>query len=649
MTNRIRIYTICLILFSLFSYSQNRYIDSLNLLLKKAPNDSAKAELLVSLAFEEMSVDARKAEATSWEIINLSKKINYKKGLAAGYNVLANVYQMKGLEEKALENFERAIKIRTEIGDKKGLAGSLHNCGNSYLHLGDNAKALEFYMKGLKMRQEIHDKTGCAMSYVGIGNLHRNLAEYKKSLDYQVQAAAIYKEVKDTRMLNRAYFNIANTYVDLGQNSKAEEFLLKVLKNFEETRDEPGIASAYGSLAVVYTRFDYQKAIRYSLMAYDKRKAIGDKSRLGASCQTLGAMYAHQGIFDSALVYLNEGLVYAESSGEKTLKAKLYSAMADVYGYNNNDAKELEFYEKALKIHEELGDKKEMAGMYLSIGTWYLEDMNDKSLEYYIRAMNIYKETNNTQGLGLTYHNLGKFYTGAKRFPEAIRFYEQSLEIKKARGDQLSMSATYFRIAELHFIQHHPELSKENALKALEIVKRTKTKQTMMTIYQMISRCDSMTGNWKGAFENHQSYVTVRDELYNAETNKQLADAETKYDTEKKERENETLKHKNELAALESGKKDLEINKQKVVILSVCIGLGLMVLLAVFIFRSYQEKKRANEIISKQKQLAEHQKDIIEEKQKEILDSIHYAKRIQNSLITSEKYILSNITRMRKD
>ena len=39
-------------------------------------------------------------------------------------------------------------------------------------------------------------------------------------------------------------------------------------------------------------------------------------------------------------------------------------------------------------------------------------------------------------------------------------------------------------------------------------------------------------------------------------------------------------------------------------------------------------------------------KELVEEKQKEILDSIRYAKRIQTALITSEKYIERNINRL---
>ena len=62
---------------------------------------------------------------------------------------------------------------------------------------------------------------------------------------------------------------------------------------------------------------------------------------------------------------------------------------------------------------------------------------------------------------------------------------------------------------------------------------------------------------------------------------------------------------------------------------------------AIFAYRSYRQKQKANIEISKQK-------EVIEEKQKEILDSIHYAKRIQTALLPSEKYLGQSFERLKK-
>jgi hypothetical protein len=46
--------------------------------------------------------------------------------------------------------------------------------------------------------------------------------------------------------------------------------------------------------------------------------------------------------------------------------------------------------------------------------------------------------------------------------------------------------------------------------------------------------------------------------------------------------------------------------------------------------------------------LIEKQKRFVEEKQKEILDSIYYARRIQNAILPTEKYIDKTLKRLMK-
>jgi len=71
------------------------------------------------------------------------------------------------------------------------------------------------------------------------------------------------------------------------------------------------------------------------------------------------------------------------------------------------------------------------------------------------------------------------------------------------------------------------------------------------------------------------------------------------------------------------------------------VGFGLVLVLALFILRGYKQKQKANEIIATQKHL-------VDEKQKEILDSIHYAKRIQTALLPSEMYIEKSLQKLNK-
>ena len=72
-------------------------------------------------------------------------------------------------------------------------------------------------------------------------------------------------------------------------------------------------------------------------------------------------------------------------------------------------------------------------------------------------------------------------------------------------------------------------------------------------------------------------------------------------------------------------------------------GLLLVLLLALFIFRGYKQKQKANHIITQQKTEVENQKHLIEEKHKEITDSINYAERIQRSFLATKKLLDDNL------
>ena len=79
-----------------------------------------------------------------------------------------------------------------------------------------------------------------------------------------------------------------------------------------------------------------------------------------------------------------------------------------------------------------------------------------------------------------------------------------------------------------------------------------------------------------------------------------------------------------------------KIDSQKKIIMATLISLAIVLVLVVFVLRGYNAKRKANLIISKQK-------EIVELKQKEILSSIYYAKRIQNALLTSENYFRKHL------
>ena len=93
-----------------------------------------------------------------------------------------------------------------------------------------------------------------------------------------------------------------------------------------------------------------------------------------------------------------------------------------------------------------------------------------------------------------------------------------------------------------------------------------------------------------------------------------------------------------------------EKKKQQLIIYAVSGGLLIMLVLALIIYRGYRQKQQANTIILQQKneveiqkEIAENQKRITDQKNKEITDSITYAKRLQNAILPSEQSIKEHL------
>lgn len=101
----------------------------------------------------------------------------------------------------------------------------------------------------------------------------------------------------------------------------------------------------------------------------------------------------------------------------------------------------------------------------------------------------------------------------------------------------------------------------------------------------------------------------------------------------KKEKEQE-----NKLILKESENKiqSEEISKQKIIRNAIIGGLLLVMFFAIIIYKSLRKNKLQNEIITQQKHL-------VEEKHKEIKDSINYAERIQRSLLASSEILNQNL------
>jgi serine phosphatase RsbU (regulator of sigma subunit) len=342
--------------------------------------------------------------------------------------------------------------------------------------------------------------------------------------------------------------------------------------------------------------------------------------------------------FKQALVHFLEAAKIRESTIDLKGRAASNTWIGNVYNSGlKMPAIALPYYEKALKIQKEINDESSLPFTYNNIGNvYYFQKKYKEALFNYFKSAELKEKQNNTRGLAASYDNIGNVYFEQKNYLKAEEFYKKALLIREEFGDKKGMTTSYINIGNLFYVQKNFKAAIDLHLKALEAAKDIGNKEVMKEASYSLSASYEELGDFKKAFEFNRYSSMVSDSIINSTFTEQISEMQTKYEVEKKDLQ------------LNAQEKQIEKEKtQRYFIISVLLFFVVLFIVAIWAF--IQKRKNSNLLQEKNKQLEganqkiSHQKEELFEKQKEIVDSINYAKKIQNALLASEKLLMKNL------
>ncbi|MCW3122773.1 MAG: hypothetical protein JWQ38_2265, partial [Flavipsychrobacter sp.] len=131
-----------------------------------------------------------------------------------------------------------------------------------------------------------------------------------------------------------------------------------------------------------------------------------------------------------------------------------------------------EYYFKALKIEEELGDKKRAANTNIGIGTVYRNQSDfPHALEYYKKALKLAGETGDKKALALVSYNIGDIYSEQGDYPHALEYDFSALKASEEAGDKQSIAGATMCIGSVYASQNNNPRALEYYFNALNIYK----------------------------------------------------------------------------------------------------------------------------------------------------------------------------------
>jgi tetratricopeptide (TPR) repeat protein len=229
-----------------------------------------------------------------------------------------------------------------------------------------------------------------------------------------------------------------------------------------------------------------------------------------------------------------------------------------------------------------------------------------------------------------------------------LEFYHKSFKLREENGFTELVAKSLTSLGSVYL-----EINKSNEAltytkRALSISQTLGFPEEITNAAELMSKIYEKQGKGMLALEMYKLHITMRDSINNEETQKVAVQQQAKYEYEK-QKTIDDADHEKQLAIEQEAKA-----KQKVITYSIALGLVLVVLFLIFVFNRLQVTKKQRDIIEQQKTEVEKQKAVVEvahilleEKNAEIIASIRYAKRIQDALMTSQKYIERNINRLK--
>lgn len=448
--------------------------------------------------------------------------------------------------------------------------------------------------------------------------------------------------------------SIGNTYFEIGNNKVAEKYFWAALSVANCMKDQVQLGEIYNNLGKTYLNLgQYPKSKKFYLRSSACDSITMYNKGLMANYNGLGNVAYSQGLLPEALKYYFVSLRLSEQLQDTIMRALNYNNIGNTYFSQGNILEAMVNYKQSLALREAVKDSTNIGVSLMGIGMLYGElGKSDTALSYLNAAFDILRRFNLRNYMAYCTNNIGNMFYDRKEFDRAFQYYKKSTIILEEGGDLQSVVACYINLGDVLGKMGDNIKGMIWLEKALNLSLKIGFRDRIKQCYLALSSADSAMASanppgaensntlWKSSLDHYKLFICYNDSLNNEENTKKTVEQQMNYEFDKKESEARAMQEKKDALVQE------ESRKQKIILYAVSLGLLLVLILAGVIFRSLRMNQKKSNIIRVQKEAVQHQKELIEEKQKEILDSITYARRIQRSLLTSERYIGKQLLRL---
>lgn len=344
---------------------------------------------------------------------------------------------------------------------------------------------------------------------------------------------------------------------------------------------------------------------------------------------------------------LNDIIELCTNTEDLKFLARVYKLKSNLLDRINRKEEGIEFLEKSIKTYYLAKDSLGAYGTTINLVLRYLDfKQYDKALET-LEFLESKKDELGFSQNYFIYQNWAKYYLEISEPKNALPYVYKAIEVAE-KNKMIDSQATIYMILCKTFLSLKRLDEAQSAIeKSVLISKNNNLMHELDEALKIQILLFEQQGKYKEAFIALKEKKEIENKIYDIERINKI----NYYD-----RKLQLAEHQREIA-----EKDLKLKNQEFSLnrsayinrVMTAIILSVVIILSFIIWFSIKTKK-LNKLLSeqtisikKEKEFSEKQRKLVEAKNKEILDSIHYAKHIQQALLSSESYIERNLKRLK--
>jgi len=414
-------------------------------------------------------------------------------------------------------------------------------------------------------------------------------------------------------------------------NSILLDSLLKVAESAPENEK----FDKFSSLCWKMRNYDPEQALEFGKRALEYARKFENNEQIIKALSYIGVCYRNLGNYDDAFEVYNQGLDMSLKYGVKDQAAYSYINIGNLYLYHDKYHEADSNLLKALVIAREIKDSSILGYANLNLGRVNLGlNRNQTAILYLKEALKIRQEQHDEWDKIVTVKKyIGDANYADSIYDEALKYYMAALPREDERlKDNDLLSDIYGKISRIYLINKEYDKALSFGKKCLETSKLRGIDFRIKNASQNLGDIYYKKGELDSAISMYSVVMNYADTFFNNYKSFGIANYEIKFKQLKKEADLAVLKQEKETRRW----------------INISLGTFLVIFLAaiIILIKTNRNKIRTNKLLQNQNDEIEarnvqisQQRDALQKQQKEITDSIVYAKRIQFSIIPDKEIL----------